>query len=57
MERKYIPDGWLGLIIGSLLVTDFSEEKNFDEKFSYLLRLINGRGLCEGKLIGYIKCK
>ena len=43
METGYRPDGWLGLLIGSGLIYDFSNQQVFDEKFHRLLAEIKAK--------------
>uniref|UniRef100_A0A1I8IB28 TIR domain-containing protein n=1 Tax=Macrostomum lignano TaxID=282301 RepID=A0A1I8IB28_9PLAT len=44
MEPKYQPDGWLGLLMGSKMFYDFSDEDLFEESFANLLKELGGRG-------------
>lgn len=38
MERGYVPDGWLGFILGSKLFYEFSPKYPFEDKMNALLR-------------------
>ena len=37
MEENYIPDGWLGILLGTKLWTDFTNQSMFDSKIEELL--------------------
>ena len=36
MEKNYTPDGWLGILLGTKLWTDFSDQNLFDHKITEL---------------------
>jgi hypothetical protein len=42
MERGYIPDGWLGFIVGAKLFYEFSPKYPFEDKMKALLREVDG---------------
>lgn len=44
MQKKYRPDGWLGIILGAKLYFDFSGKYPFDKTFQGLLKELRGRG-------------
>ncbi|XP_032809682.1 uncharacterized protein LOC116942174 [Petromyzon marinus] len=44
MERKYRPDGWLGIIVGAKLWMDFGTNTNFEQNFNKLVKELHGRG-------------
>lgn len=44
MQRKYRPDGWLGIILGAKLYFDFSGKYPFEKSFTGLLKELRGRG-------------
>ncbi|CAM9500750.1 unnamed protein product [Lampetra planeri] len=44
MERKYRPDGWLGIIVGAKLWMDFGTKTNFEQNFNKLVKELHGRG-------------
>ncbi|XP_041356433.1 uncharacterized protein LOC121373745 [Gigantopelta aegis] len=44
MQKKYRPDGWLGLILGAKLFFDFSGKYPFEKSMSGLLKELRGRG-------------
>ena len=44
MQKKYRPDGWLGIVLGAKLYFDFSGKYPFDKSFQGLLKELRGRG-------------
>ncbi|XP_069046611.1 uncharacterized protein [Lepisosteus oculatus] len=40
MEKNYRPDGWLGALLGAKLWIDFSNDSNFEESISQLIKEI-----------------
>lgn len=44
MQKKYRPDGWLGIILGAKLYFDFSGKYPFEKSFTGLLKELRGRG-------------
>ncbi|XP_062617783.1 uncharacterized protein LOC134279406 [Saccostrea cucullata] len=44
LEPRYVPDGWLGLIIGTKLYFDFTAEKRFDFMVGNLIKELGSRG-------------
>ncbi|XP_061178684.1 uncharacterized protein LOC133187346 [Saccostrea echinata] len=44
LEPRYVPDGWLGLIIGTKLYFDFTSEKRFDFMVGNLIKELGSRG-------------
>ncbi|XP_064596403.1 uncharacterized protein LOC135463013 [Liolophura sinensis] len=44
MQKRYRPDGWLGLILGAKLYIDFSGKYPFEKSVNGLLKELRGRG-------------
>ena len=44
LQEKYLPDGWLGIMMGTKLWFDFSREENIDIHIPNLIREIGDRG-------------
>ena len=44
MEKDYQPDGWLGMIVGSKLWIDFTDEEQFKESMNGLKRELEDKG-------------
>ncbi|XP_071098917.1 uncharacterized protein [Haliotis cracherodii] len=44
MQKKYRPDGWLGMILGAKLFFDFSGKYPFEKSMSGMLKELRGRG-------------
>lgn len=49
MERGYVPDGWLGFILGSKLFYEFSPKYPFEDKMNALLKELDTVLLGENK--------
>ena len=47
LERNHKPDGWLGMLVGSKVWLDFTEESKFDDHMKLLMRQIGERGKTE----------
>ena len=43
VQRKYRADGWLGMLVGAKLYTDFSKHA-FDRAYAMLIKELKGRG-------------
>ena len=43
MQRKYKPDGWLGMLLGSKFYVNFDGKYEFDEAYTMLNRELAGR--------------
>lgn len=44
VEPRYVPDGWLGIIIGTRLYFDFTPEKQFDHMMENLIKELGSKG-------------
>ncbi|XP_064644563.1 uncharacterized protein LOC135498267 [Lineus longissimus] len=44
LQKDYTPDGWLGMMVGTKLYFDFSDENNFDFAVDGLIRELGDRG-------------
>ena len=44
MQRKYRPDGWLGMLAGAKLYINFDGKYTFDKAFAMLEKELKGRG-------------
>ena len=44
MQKKYRPDGWLGIILGAKLYFDFSGKYPLEKSFQGLIKELRGRG-------------
>ena len=44
LERNYKPDGWLGMLAGSKVWLDFTDQTKFDGHIQLLLRQLADRG-------------
>lgn len=44
LQKDYVPDGWLGLMAGSKLVLDFSQDTKMDLSMNQLIKEIDGAG-------------
>ncbi|GAB1597992.1 uncharacterized protein LOC115210823 [Argonauta hians] len=49
VQKNYIPDGWLGMLIGTRLYFDFSTAKDFDIQLPRLFKEIGSRGILTSK--------
>lgn len=48
LEPRYVPDGWLGIIVGTRLYFDFTSPRDYDHVMTNLLRELGSRGrLCD----------
>lgn len=48
LEPRYVPDGWLGIIVGTRLYFDFTSPRDYDHVMTTLLRELGSRGrLCD----------
>ena len=47
LERNYKPDGWLGMLAGSKVWLDFTEESKFEGHMQMLMRQIGDKGKSE----------
>ncbi|XP_065051379.1 uncharacterized protein LOC135681041 [Rhopilema esculentum] len=47
LERNHKPDGWLGMLVGSKVWLDFTEESKFEGHMKLLMRQIGERGKAE----------
>lgn len=49
LQPRYYPDGWLGLMVGSKLVTDFSDAAKSQESFRHLVKELghNSKGTAD----------
>ncbi|KAK6182496.1 hypothetical protein SNE40_010174 [Patella caerulea] len=45
VQKKYYPDGWLGMMVGTRLYFDFSEEVHFDYQINKLTKELGNRGM------------
>lgn len=55
LERNFKPDGWLGMLAGSKVWLDFTEESKFEGHMQMLLRQIGEKGKSErGANIAYV---
>jgi len=45
LEPGYVPDGWLGILIGARLFFDLSRPAAFDAELDRLIQEIGSRGL------------
>ena len=54
LQRKYKPDGWLGMIVGDTLYINFDGKYTFEEAMVNLLRELNGRGTGSDQVDGPI---
>ncbi|KAG9352214.1 hypothetical protein JZ751_020627, partial [Albula glossodonta] len=54
MEQNYKADGWLGALLGTKLWIDFSENCNFEESISQLIKEIKGRMPVENDVISAV---
>ena len=50
LQRKYKPDGWLGLIIGAKLYINFDGKYKFEEAMIMLQKELDGRGKGSGQI-------
>ncbi len=44
LQSGYVPDGWLGLMVGTRLYFDFTSDDNINKEMPRLLREIGSRG-------------
>lgn len=44
LEPRYVPDGWLGIIVGTRLYFDFTSPRDYDHVMTNLLRELGSRG-------------
>jgi len=44
LEPGYVPDGWLGILIGTKLFFDLSQPATFDAELDRLIQEIGSRG-------------
>ena len=44
LERNYKPDGWLGMLVGSKVWLDMTQESKFEGHMQILIRQIGERG-------------
>ena len=51
LQRKYKPDGWLGLIMGAKLYINFDGKYKYEEAMTMLLKELCGRGTGSGHAI------
>jgi len=49
LEVKYLPDGWLGALVGNSLFFDFSTQEKVDSNFNNFVRELGERGKLTGK--------
>ena len=42
MQRKYKPDGWLGMLLGAKLFIDYSGKHPFDKAYNMMIKELNG---------------
>ena len=44
LERNYKPDGWLGMLVGSKVWLDLTQESKFEGHMQMLMRQIGNKG-------------
>ena len=44
LEPGYVPNGWLGIIVGTRLYFDFTSERNYDHLIQSLVKELGSRG-------------
>lgn len=47
LERNYKPDGWLGMLVGSKVWLDLTQESKFEGNIQMLVRQIGEKGKAE----------
>ena len=47
LERNYKPDGWLGMLVGSKVWLDLTQESKFEGNMQMLMRQIGEKGKAE----------
>jgi hypothetical protein len=44
LQKDYTPDGWLGMMVGTKLYFEFSEEDKFESAIDGLIKELGDRG-------------
>ncbi|XP_048728503.2 uncharacterized protein LOC125646315 [Ostrea edulis] len=57
VEPRYVPDGWLGIIIGTRLYFDFTPEKQFDHMMENLIKELGSKGRIFDNIDGMVSIK